>query len=69
MENLPFATSVFSTTLLSHDSMMPPDAPFVYMCCGRLKFSRICELEFRVVEERVSAQNWLGFDDFLWLFW
>lgn len=39
------------------------------MCIyGGLRFRRICESKFRVVEERVSAQNWLGFDEYHFCF-
>lgn len=39
------------------------------MCVyGGLRFRRNCESKFRVVEERVSAQNWLGFDEYLFCF-
>ena len=39
------------------------------MCAyGGLRFRRIFESKFRVVEERVSAQNWLGFDEYLFCF-
>ena len=39
------------------------------MCAyGGLRFRRIFESKFRVVEERVSAENWLGFDEYLFCF-